>query len=155
MEYTAAVPSPLGTLILTSDGQALTGLSIGSKSPCENASLPLLDSVRAWLSVYFEGRDPGPVPCPLSPSGTAFQRQIWRLLLEIPYGETLSYGDLAVRSGRSSKSAQAVGQAVGKNPIAILIPCHRVLGRNGSLTGYAWGTDRKKALLDLESGNDL
>ena len=155
MEYTAAVPSPLGNLILTSDGQALTGLTIGGTAPSKNDSLPLFDSVKAWLSVYLDGRDPGPVPCPLAPYGTEFQKQIWKLLLEIPYGKTLSYGDLAVQSGRSPKSAQAVGQAVGRNPIAILIPCHRVLDRNGSLTGYAWGTDIKKALLDLESENNL
>ena len=106
-----------------------------------------------WLDSYFSG-DPAEVTFPLNPHGTAFQKQVWEILLTIPYGKTTTYGaiarEMARRAGREKMSAQAVGQAVGKNPISILIPCHRVVGVNGKLTGYAGGLDRKEWLLRHE-----
>ena len=139
--------SPAGPLTLESDGTALTGLSFG---PCEKPilPLPLFDDAFAWLDVYFEGRDPGPTP-PLKPAGTAFQRRVWAELVKVPFGETVSYGALAGAAGCGS--ARAVGQAVHRNPIAILIPCHRVIGTDGSLTGFAGGLDVKRRLLTLEA----
>ena len=138
--------SPVGPLTLVSDGAAVTGLRFGP-SPEGQLSLPLLEDARGWLDVYFSGRDPGPTP-PLAPAGTAFQQRVWRELRKIPFGETTSYGALARAVGCGS--AQAVGQAVHNNPIAILIPCHRVVGADGSLTGFAGGLDRKRRLLMLE-----
>ncbi len=138
--------SPVGPLALTSDGIALTGLSFG---PCQGSltDLPLFRAAFAWLDEYFSGWDPGPTP-PLSPAGTAFQQRVWRELVQVPFGETVSYGALAKAAGCGS--ARAVGQAVHNNPIAILIPCHRVIGANGSLTGFAGGPDTKRRLLTLE-----
>lgn len=100
-----------------------------------------------WLDTYFAGRNPEHVP-PLRPQGTPFQQRVWRKLQEIPYGCTATYGDIARRVG--CRSAQAVGQAIGRNPIAIIIPCHRVVGADGSLTGYAYGIETKEKLLQLE-----
>ena len=138
--------SPVGPLALSSDGAALTGLAFGStREPM--ASLPLFQAAFAWLDAYFAGRDPGPTP-PLSPTGTPFQQRVWRALRKIPFGETISYGALARAAGCGS--AQAVGQAIHNNPIAILIPCHRVIGADGSLTGFAGGLDTKRRLLTLE-----
>ena len=138
--------SPVGPLTLSSDGAALTGLAFGStREPM--ASLPLFQAVFAWLDAYFAGRDPGPTP-PLSPAGTPFQQRVWRALRKIPFGGTISYGALARAAGCGS--AQAVGQAIHNNPIAILIPCHRVIGADGSLTGFAGGLDIKRRLLTLE-----
>ena len=138
--------SPAGPLTLESDGTALTGLSFG---PCEKPilPLPLFDDAFAWLDVYFEGRDPGPTP-PLNPTGTVFQQRVWAELVKVPFGETVSYGALAGAAGCGSP--RAVGQAVHRNPIAILIPCHRVIGADGSLTGFAGGLDIKRRLLTLE-----
>ena len=138
--------SPVGPLTLTSDGAALSGLSFGA---CGEplSSLPLFDDAFAWLDVYFSGRDPGPTP-PLSPAGTAFQRKVWDELKAIPFGETVSYGALARRVG--CRSARAVGQAVHNNPVTLLLPCHRVIGADGSLTGFAGGLDIKRRLLTLE-----
>ena len=118
----------------------------------------LFRSARAWLSRYFEGHDPG-VPPPVRPYGTPFQQSVWQRLLTIPYGSTTTYGALAAQlaahnaSGRMS--AQAVGQAVGRNPISIIIPCHRVIGADGTLTGYAGGLDKKIFLLGLEGKKEL
>ena len=138
--------SPAGPLALTSDGIALTGLSFG---PCQGSrmALSLFDDAFAWLDAYFEGRDPGPTP-PLKPAGTAFQRRVWAELVKVPFGETVSYGALTKAAGCGSP--RAVGQAVHRNPIAILIPCHRVIGADGSLTGFAGGLDVKRRLLTLE-----
>ena len=138
--------SPVGPLSLSSDGTALTGLSFG---PCrsERTALPLFDDAFAWLDAYFSGRDPGPTP-PLSPAGTAFQRKVWDELAAVPFGETVSYGALAKAVG--CRSARAVGQAVHNNPLALLLPCHRVVGADGSLTGFAGGLDTKRRLLTLE-----
>ncbi len=144
--FYSSYDSPLGPLTLTSDGAALTGLFFG---PCQGSrtALPLFDDAFAWLDVYFEGRDPGPTP-PLDPAGTAFQKRVWAELEKVPFGETVSYGALAKAAG--SGSPRAVGQAVHRNPVAILIPCHRVIGADGSLTGFAGGLDTKRRLLTLE-----
>lgn len=139
--------SPVGPLALASDGTSLRELRFGP--PTEPAAdLPLFRAAFAWLDEYFSGRDPGPTP-PLSPAGTAFQQRVWRELVQVPFGETVSYGALAKAAGCGSP--RAVGQAVHNNPIAILIPCHRVIGANGSPTGFAGGLDTKRRLLTLEA----
>lgn len=116
-----------------------------------------LAEVKRWLDIYFSGREPDFLP-PLHPLGTPFRRAVWELLLQIPYGRTVTYGELARRlaakQGLVHMSAQAVGGAVGHNPISILIPCHRVVGSGGNLTGYAGGIDKKVRLLELE-GTDM
>ena len=157
MTYTTYYSSPLGKIILVSDGAALTELDFAEDVPAASVEhmqkdLPLFEEVSRWLDVYFAGRDPGTLP-PLAPHGTAFQQAVWNILRGIPYGTTTTYGRIAAhiaaaRGGRMS--AQAVGGAVGRNPISILIPCHRVIGADGSLTGYAGGLDKKEALLRLE-----
>ena len=157
MTYTTYYSSPLGKMILVSDGAALTELDFAEDGLPASAvrtqkDLPVFEEVSRWLDVYFSGRDPGTLP-PLAPHGTAFQQAVWNILRRIPYGTTTTYGRIAAhiaaaRGGRMS--AQAVGSAVGRNPISILIPCHRVIGADGSLTGYAGGLDKKEALLRLE-----
>lgn len=159
MLFTSCVPSPLGELLLVSDGEALCGLYfVGQKrfpAVLEAGETPDLDvfaQTRAWLEAYFSGDEPGQTP-PLRLDGTAFQRAVWALLREIPCGSTVSYGELAGRlAAREGKpcSARAVGAAVGRNPVSILVPCHRVVGADGSLTGYAGGLWRKEKLLELE-----
>lgn len=163
MDAVCTVPSPLGSLCLAADGSALTGLWLeGQKYFAstltgreEAAALPVFDQTRRWLDAYFSGKDPGSLP-PLAPKGSAFRRELWKLLAEIPRGETVTYGALAERlqARGVAASARAVGGAVGHNPISILIPCHRVVGGGGSLTGYAGGLDTKIRLLELE-GVDL
>ena len=117
----------------------------------------MLTETKHWLDAYFHGEQPKALPA-LHPAGTSFQREVWKILLKIPYGQVRTYGDIAAeiarRRGQNRFSAQAVGGAVGHNRISILIPCHRVIGANGSLTGYAGGVERKLALLKLE-GADL
>lgn len=156
--YQTALPSPVGRLTLASDGAALTGLWMegqkyypASLEAQSNPELPVFLQARAWLDAYFQGA-PLPAPPPLAPAGSPFRQAVWKLLREIPQGETTTYGQLAQRlqSAGVSASPQAVGGAVGRNPISILIPCHRVLGRGGSLTGYAGGIEKKRFLLDLE-----
>ena len=157
MTYAAYYFSPLGRIVLMSDGTALTELDFAEGVPEVSAvhtqkDLPVFREVCRWLDVYFAGRDPGALP-PLAPHGTAFQQAVWKVLRGIPYGTTTTYGRIAAhiaaaRGGRMS--AQAVGGAVGRNPISILIPCHRVIGTDGSLTGYAGGLDKKEYLLRLE-----
>jgi methylated-DNA-[protein]-cysteine S-methyltransferase len=143
-------------------GDALAGLWFaGQKYYPRNAGgiekpdHPVFRALRNWLKKYFSGEDPGEAPFPPAPRGTVFQQQVWELLREIPYGGLSSYGELADRLAKkrrlASMSAQAVGGAVGRNPISIVIPCHRVVGRDGSLTGYAGGLDKKQALLNLEA----
>lgn len=150
MVYFAQYESPVGRLLFVSNGQALTELRFGEKlegSPEEDG---VLRSAKLWLDGYFRG-EVRPMDIPLAPEGTEFQKQVWQCLLEIPWGETWTYGQIAGKLGRKTMSAQAVGQAVGKNPIAILIPCHRIVGSGGKLTGYAWGIERKQWLLDHEN----
>lgn len=157
MEYYGSGSSPLGTLVLCSDGMHLTGVYFDREVPREDP-LPLFDSVRQWLEDYFQGETPALDGIPLKAEGTEFQRLIWKLLLDIPYGQTRTYGELAAEAarllGKDTMSAQAVGGAVGKNPVSILIPCHRCVGSGGKLTGYAWGLERKKWLLEMEAEYD-
>lgn len=150
MTYYTLYHSPIGPLRLTSDGTALTGLWFHDRKPDPAADqyredLAIFDSAKRWLDDYFSG-NPRKIDFPLAPSGTPFQQRVWQLLLTIPYGETTTYGALA-RHLEPKMSAQAVGQAVGRNPIGILIPCHRVIGADGTLTGYAGGLENKKWLL--------
>ena len=147
--------SPLGTLTIAAEHDALTALVIeGQKYEDRHLAgtgrereTPVLREAKLWLDRYFAGQRPDPADLKLSPKGTAFQQRVWRALLNIPYGQTESYGALAARLG---SSARAVGSAVGRNPISVIIPCHRVLGADGSLCGYAGGLDNKKELLKLE-----
>ena len=166
MDYSAEYVSPLGVITLASDGDHLNGLWLEGQKyfgstlavnavPCHRLSV--FSSVSAWLDRYFAGEHPDPTKIPLAPRGSDFHQLIWKLLLEIPYGSVTTYGALAKQAavllGRTSMSAQAVGGAVGHNPISILIPCHRVIGTGGSLTGYAGGIERKQFLLRLEGAN--
>ena len=147
-ELTGVCYSPLGDIVLTSDGTALTGLRFAEATngkPAQDIP-PLADACR-WLDLYFSGARPDFTPR-LAPRGTPFQQSVWRELLAIPYGHTVSYGHIAQRL--QCRSAQAVGGAVGRNPIALIIPCHRVIGSDGHLTGYAYGLDRKQWLLSHE-----
>ena len=145
--------SPVGQLTLAGEGETLTGLWLegqkyfGSKAhPVREGEAPVFEAARQWLDRYFAGEDPGSTP-PLAPEGTPFQRRVWELLRTIPQGQTATYGQLAQRLGSSPR---AVGSAVGHNPISILVPCHRVLGSDGGLTGYAGGVERKLWLLRHE-----
>ncbi len=162
MIHTARYPSPIGELLLAEKDGFLTGLWMeGQKnyptareSWVEAADSPVLIQTARWLDRYFAGENPSIALFPLAPEGSDFRKAVWKLLCDIPYGEVTTYGrlarQLAVAGGLRSLSAQAVGGAVGHNPISIIIPCHRVVGANGSLTGYAGGLERKKALLALE-----
>ena len=160
MLYTSHYASPLGGMTLVSDGTALVGLYFdGQKYAAQGLdatrtqkNLLIFEEARRWLDVYFSGRKPDFTP-PTAPAGTAFQQSVWEILRTIPYGETTTYGAIARRIEQNAgcrMSAQAVGGAVGRNPISILIPCHRVVGTNGSLTGYAGGIDKKERLLRWE-----
>lgn len=156
--------SPLGKLILVSDGTYLTGVWYFEQKnyphslikKCEEKPCRALDETAQWLDIYFKGEVP-PFTPPMLPAGTEFMKQVWNMLLDIPYGETTTYGELAKKvafeRGVCKMSAQAIGGAVGKNPISIIIPCHRVVGTGGKLTGYAGGIDKKIYLLDIEKGN--
>ena len=162
--YQTTLPSPVGRLTLASDGTALTGLWIeGQKyfastldaDAIDAPALPVFLQTAQWLDAYFEKRPLPPLP-PLAPKGSDFRQKVWQQLLAIPYGKTVTYGDIAktLKERGVSAAAQAVGGAVGHNPISIIIPCHRVVGSSGSLTGYAGGVHIKKALLELE-GTDM
>ena len=153
--------SPMGGILLAADEVGLTGLWFDGQKyfardlpekRIEQETYALAEA-RRWLDLYFAGQEPGFLP-PLHPAGSAFQQAVWALLLQIPYGQTVTYGELArqlaEKQGRPRMSAQAVGGAVGHNKISIIIPCHRVVGTGGSLTGYAGGIDRKVKLLALE-----
>jgi methylated-DNA-[protein]-cysteine S-methyltransferase len=166
MYYSHSYSSPIGTLVLASDGQRLVGLWIeGQKYFGDTVNEALVpDSERqefrdasAWLDAYFLGKKPHLTDLPLAPHGTGFQSTVWRQLLKIPYGETMTYGEIARQVAldlkTASMSGQAVGGAVGRNPISIIIPCHRVVGSSGSLTGYAGGLQKKIHLLTLEGVN--
>ena len=161
MLYYKKVASPLGEITLRSDGEALTGLwfaddkHYGAKdiAGAALADLDIFTQAEAWLGEYFAGRKPK-VSVPLKLQGSEFQMQVWRLLQDIPYGRLVTYGDIAkkiaAQKGMARMSAQAVGGAVGHNPLCIIVPCHRVVGANGSLTGYGGGMWRKVRLLELE-----
>ena len=159
MFYRSTYPSSLGTITLVCDDEALLHLTLPGQGDFSRHAVemphPILDQARDWLDRYFAGDAPAPAELPLRPEGTAFRKLIWKLLLQIPYGQTVSYGSLARQAaellGMPRMSAQAVGGAVGANPIAVIIPCHRVVGADGSLTGYAGGVHYKKALLQLEA----
>ena len=157
--------SPLGGMLLAAEGGALTGAWFDGQrffargiARFEEVETPELAEARRWLDIYFSGKEPDFTP-PLRLDGTDFQLAVWRLLLEIPYGETTTYAaiakSIAAQKGLWGMSAQAVGGAVGKNPVSIIVPCHRVLGANGSMTGYAAGTQRKADLLRLEKNGSL
>jgi methylated-DNA-[protein]-cysteine S-methyltransferase len=142
--------SPLGPLTLVSDGSALTALHFDAAGvPGEAAQDDVLAAASSQLAEYLAGERRAFDP-PLSPAGTPFQREVWAALQEIPYGETIGYGALAARLGRPS-AARAVGLANGRNPLAIVVPCHRVIGASGALTGYGGGLERKRLLLELEA----
>ena len=147
--------SPLGPILLAADETGLTGLWFEAQKyfpsflgvDYQEKETPVLTETVRWLDVYFSGKDPGFLP-PLHPQGSPFRQTVWDILLTIPRGQTITYGEIARRLG--VRSAQAVGGAVGHNPISILIPCHRVVGSDCSLTGYSGGFDRKTRLLQLE-----
>ena len=161
MTFTQRYDSPMGGILLAADEIGLTGVWFDGQKyfarglPKERTerNTPVLSAAKCWLDVYFTGREPDFMP-PLNPIGSEFQRAVWELLLQIPYGQTTTYGalaqELAKRQELAHMSAQAVGGAVGRNKISILIPCHRVVGTGGRLTGYAGGVDRKAGLLELE-----
>lgn len=161
MTFTQHYDSPLGGILLAADEIGLTGLWFDGEKyfadnlPAEHTQdeTPILGEVKRWLDIYFTGNEPAFLP-PLHPVGSAFRQSVWEILLQIPYGRTTTYGEIARRLAEKQKrprmSAQAVGGAVGHNEISIIIPCHRVVGTNGSLTGYAGGIDRKRKLLELE-----
>ncbi|MCM1182103.1 MAG: methylated-DNA--[protein]-cysteine S-methyltransferase [Roseburia sp.] len=163
MQYTSKYASPLGGIVLAADEIGLTGLWFeGQKyfahsldKENEEKELPVFERAGKWLDVYFSGKEPDFKP-PLHFVGSAFQNEVWEILCQIPYGQTTTYGaiakQLAKRRGLARMSAQAVGGAVAHNEISVIVPCHRVVGGNGSLTGYAGGIDRKIALLKLEKG---
>lgn len=148
--YVATIDSPVGPLLLTSDGTALTRLLFdGTADPSwSRAPCAVLDHATAQVAEYFAGERTD-FDLPLDPAGTEFQRATWLALRAIPYAETINYGQLAGRVG-NPRASRAVGLANGRNPISIVVPCHRVIGANGSLTGYGGGLDRKRLLLDLE-----
>lgn len=159
MEYMHIYPSPVGTLTLTACEEGLTGLYLRRPSADEARfpdDAPCFNVVCRWLDDYFQGKSPDPLALPLCPRGSEFRLLIWKLLLGIPRGETRTYGDLAKDAarimGKEKMSAQAVGGAVGSNPISIIIPCHRVVASGGKLGGFGWGSDTKIWLLRHEGG---
>lgn len=164
MIYTYHYTSPLGRITLASNGTELTGLwfdgqkYFGATIPKEHIekNLPIFDQSTDWLDLYFSGKKPDFTP-PLSMETTPFRQLVWKIMLTIPYGETMTYGEIADKiakqKGLPKMSAQAVGDAAGHNCITLIIPCHRVVGTNGSLTGYAGGIDKKIQLLKLEKAD--
>ena len=161
MQYTSKYVSPIGDILLASDGAHLTGLWFERQKyfadtlsgEHEEKNLPVFDETKRWLDLYFSSADPGFMP-PLRPAGSPFRQKVWDILLQIPRGSLLTYKEIAdkiaAKRGLPRMSAQAAGGAVGHNPISILIPCHRVVGSDGRLTGYAGGIEKKIALLKLE-----
>lgn len=161
MQYISHYQSPVGDILLAADEIGLTGLWFeGQKyfglypdKEHEEKQLPVFEQAKKWLEIYFSGREPN-FKVPLHFIGTEFQNEVWEILFSIPYGQTMAYGEiakqLAAKHGLNRMSAQAVGGAVGRNKISIIVPCHRVVGASGSLTGYAGGIDKKIALLKLE-----
>ena len=162
MDFTHRFNSPLGGITMASDGEALTGLwfdgqkyfAASLEKEHEERMLPVFDLADKWLNLYFSGSEPGFLP-PLLMRATEFRKTVWEILLTIPYGKTMTYGEIADRitaeRGLSRMSAQAVGGAVAHNAISLMIPCHRVVGMDGSLTGYAGGLEKKIWLLEMEN----
>lgn len=161
MHYLSYYKSPLGEIVLSASNQGLSGLwFVGQKyftlyfdKEHIYQEIPLFTDVKRWLDIYFSGKEPN-FSLPLHFTGSPFQNEVWKILSQIPYGRTTTYGQIAkqvaIKRGVSKMSAQAIGGAVGRNKIAIIVPCHRVVGVNGNLTGYAGGIEKKIALLQLE-----
>ena len=166
MVFTATYNSPVGPIVIESNGEALTGLRFGDSGigkalhpmPTQaTSSLPIFDEAIRWLDDYFAGKQTENAVMgakkdsriTVQPKGTLFQQRVWQVFLTMPYGETVSYGEIARMVG--CKSAQAVGQAVGANPVALLIPCHRVIAAHGKIGGYEYGQEIKKRLLEVEN----
>lgn len=161
MQYLSHYRSPIGDILLAADKIGLTGLWVeGQKyfalhldKEHEEKEIPIFEKVKQWLDIYFSGKEPD-FTVPLHFAGTDFQKKVWEILCAIPYGQTMTYGEIAkqiaAKKGLPCMSAQAVGGAVGHNGISIIVPCHRVVGANGSLTGYAGGIEKKMYLLKLE-----
>ncbi|TDO01483.1 methylated-DNA--[protein]-cysteine S-methyltransferase [Halomonas ventosae] len=156
------IDSPLGEMLLRAEQDALTGIffvgqrhcpDIASNTP-DNGDDTLLDETRSQLDAYFAGRL-ARFSLPLAPSGSDFQQRVWRALAAIAYGERATYGELTHRLGLAPGAARAVGTAIGRNPLTIVVPCHRIVGSKGALTGYAGGLERKRALRDLEAGQRI
>lgn len=167
MYYSTTYASQLGAITLACNGGNLVGLWIegqkyyGDTIPeamTEKGEIPIFKAAKRWLDRYFKGEQPDISELPLAPIGSEFRQDVWKILCEIPYGQVITYGDIAKKMakkrGKENMSAQAVGGAVGHNPISIIIPCHRVVGTGGSLTGYSGGVRKKLKLLELE-GVDL
>jgi methylated-DNA-[protein]-cysteine S-methyltransferase len=163
MYYSTYYSSPVGRLTLASDEENLVGLYLEGQryfldtlpeQPVERNDIPILQKTKEWLDRYFAGEKPAITELPLAPIGSEFRQRVWSMLCEIPYGQITTYGEIAkkiaVLMKREKMAAQAVGGAVGHNPISIIIPCHRVVGANGSLTGYGGGIKTKVKLLELE-----
>lgn len=165
MQFTSKYQSPLGEIMIAADEVGITGLWFTNQKyyalHLDNDTIEketaLLIEAKRWLDIYFSGKEPS-FKLPLHFTGTDFQKEVWEILYSIPYGKTITYGEIAAMIAKKKNlkrmSAQAVGGAVGHNPISIIIPCHRVIGSNGSLTGYAGGIDRKWKLLNLEKGRE-
>jgi len=163
-QFTFHYSSPLGGITLASDGEKLIGLwfdeqkyfAAGLSKNAEQRELPVFEETKSWLDIYFNGREPNFIP-PLKLQGSDFRKAVWEILLTIPYGKTITYGEIASRltceRGLDKMSAQAVGGAVGHNPVSLIVPCHRVVGTGGSLTGYAGGIEKKIRLLKLEDAD--
>lgn len=161
MHYKKCYNAPIGKMTMVSDGTALTSLVFDRQKyyetevpkDCIEKLLPIFDETVRWLDIYFGGREPDFTPA-ISLKGSDFRSEVWDILMEIPYGEVTTYGEIAKqiakKRGINRMSAQAVGGAVGHNPISIIVPCHRVVGANGKLTGYAGGLEKKVELLRLE-----
>ena len=162
MHYINHYNSPLGKITFASNGKELTGLWFDGQKyfastltkEYEQKNLPVFEQTAKWLDIYFSGKNPDFTP-PLFLSSTLFRNEVWKILLAIPYGSVITYGGIAdimaKKRGVENMSAQAIGGAVGHNPISIIVPCHRVMGKNGSLTGYAGGVDIKEKLLKIEN----
>jgi len=163
MYYSTTYKSPIGALTLACDGDNLTGLWVEGqkyhgntvfKQMRDKKDMPVFNAVKKWLDRYFAGEKPAVSELSTAPVGNEFRQRVWAILCEIPYGKIITYKDisekLAKDLNKQKMSAQAIGGAVGHNPVSIIIPCHRVVGANGSLTGYASGIDKKIKLLELE-----
>ena len=166
MKYVNYYQSPLGNILLAADETGLTGLwfegqkhyAKGLNADFKKKNIPVFEETKHWLDIYFSGNEPDFTP-PLHLVGTDFQEDVWEILLKIPYGHTTTYSgiakEVAGKRGLKNMSAQAVGGAVGRNPISIIVPCHRVIASNGSLTGYAGGIDKKLYLLEIEKTGEI